>query len=216
MTDHNDFDSRPAGLALAASAGAGLFLMLHHPTSFDGTDDERLLADMANGVVHGGMIAVLLAMAVGVDALTRRLGPVTASTAAGRIIFTSGVAAEIGAGLVNGFVMEGVLASTPAGEGQAAVMASLWTLNQALAVLGIVGIGIGAGVLAIQMVRGSRLMRAASAVGMAMAIGAPAWALAGDGTLELVPAVVSMVMVSIWSLLVGVALLDRDKSRPWA
>jgi hypothetical protein len=210
MSDPNDFDTRPAGLAMTASAGVGLFLMLHHPTSFDG-DDGHLLADMANGVVHGGMIAVLLALAVGVDALTRRLGPVTASTAAGRILFTTGVGAEIGAGLVNGFVMERVLAATASGEGQTAAMTSLWMLNQALATMGIVGIGLGAGLLAVRMVRAGRMMRVAAAVGVAMAIGAPAWAVVGGGTLELVPAVVSMVMVSIWSVLVGAFLIGRDK-----
>lgn len=211
MTDHNDFDARPAGVAMAASSAAGLFLMLHHPTSFDGTDDGRFLTDMANGVVHGGMIAVLLGLAVGVDALTRRLEPVTASTAAGRIIFTTGIGAEIGAGLVNGFVMEGVAASIPAGEAQTAAMTSLWMLNQALATMGIVGIGVGSGLLALQMARGGWLMRVAAAVGLAMAIGALVWAIAGDGTLELVPAVVSMVITSIWSILVGAALVGRDR-----
>jgi hypothetical protein len=216
--NHTDerIDSRPAGVALAASAATALFLMLHHPTSLKGPDDGLLATDMANDLVHGGMIACLIGLGVGVDALCRRLGPDRPSVAAGRGVWNLGAAGLITAALINGFALGRVAAALPASEGRQAALTGLWTLNQVLGAFGLVGVALATGLLAVAMVRAGGLLRIAGAIGAAMAALGPVWALTTGGDLDLHAAVISMGLFSTWAGLVGAALIraPRRKETP--
>lgn len=206
-------DTRPAGVAMAASAATALFLMMHHPTSLNGPDDGLLATDMANDLVHGGMIVCLIGLGVGVDALSRRLGPDRPSVAAGRWVWNLGAAGLIGAALINGFALARVIADAPPSEGRQAVLAGLWTLNQVLGAFGLVAVAMSAGLLALPMLRTGSPLRIAAAVGGLMAATAPVWLLVSGGALDLHAAVASMTLFSIWSALVAIALIRSPRRK---
>jgi len=216
--NHTDerIDARPAGVAMTAAATTALFLMLHHPTSLNGPDDGSLATDMANDLVHGGMIACLIALGVGVDALSRRLGPDQPSVAAGRWFWSLGAASLIGAALINGFALARVAAGLPASDARQAALAALWTLNQVLGAFGLVGVALATGLLAIAMTRAGGLLRVAGGIGALMAVLGPGWAVTSGGDLDLQAAVISMGLFSTWAALVGAALIraPRRKEMP--
>ncbi|HEV7226943.1 hypothetical protein [Brevundimonas sp.] len=206
-------DVRPAGLVMTASAAAALFLMMHHPTSLNGPDDGLLARDMANDLVHGGMIACLIGLGVGVDALSRRLGGGKASVVAGRWAWNLGAGGLIAAALINGFALARVAAALPPSEGRQAAMTALWTLNQVLGAFGLVTAALATGLLAVSMVRVGGLLRIAGAVGVVMAVLAPIWALTTGGDLNLHDAVISMALFSAWAALAGAALTRAPSTK---
>lgn len=124
-------DDRIAGSALLATAALSIVAMAHHPTSAQ--------ARSLTGIVHGALLLLVVSMAFGFAHVARRRGIGRPSILAGLIAYGISVVANIGAGLINGFIVPTLAARGDIGRD---VFLFAWEANQALATLGVVATGV--------------------------------------------------------------------------
>lgn len=204
MTRHQ---TRADGVIIAAATGLALVLMLHHPTSFDsGRDDGLLLGDWSNGAVHAVMIGCLLALAIGLDGVRRRLDPVRLLTRSGALLLGAGFLALCGAAVVNGFATGRLLASTADPVIREAGVRAFWALNQSLTALGTLLVAAGAAAWAPGLCRLSVAGRVAAGLGVAL-LGLATWHTTTDGDFGLHVAVAATAAFALWSLAVAAAMI---------
>ncbi|MCL4865764.1 MAG: hypothetical protein KJZ47_07705, partial [Gemmatimonadales bacterium] len=139
---------RPAGIAIVVGSLVSVFAMGHHPSvSSGGTEAVAEAAREAAvaGVVHGGLIAMMVAMAYGLWVFAERLGLSAGIVRLGAVSYVLGLGAMLGATLISGFIVPG-LSNHYAGGGadlgtmEAArhLMTFGFVANQVLAKLGAV------------------------------------------------------------------------------
>ena len=130
MTDVADQKGadRIAGGALILGSLLSVFVMAHHP---EHVDPNGLV-----GLVHGAMIALMSATAFGFAHFALRRGAARPEILAGLIAYFIGLAADLGAGTINGFVVP-ALATHGATLSGRDVFLLAWESNQALARLGV-------------------------------------------------------------------------------
>ncbi|MES2443039.1 MAG: hypothetical protein V4574_09430 [Pseudomonadota bacterium] len=120
-----------AGAVLILASLASVLMMAHHPSNAH---------DLALGqFVHGAMIAIVGATALGLVHFAWRLGLDRFDVLAGLIAYGIALSGHIGAATINGFVVTSLVAR---GAGDPAVFAFAWEANQALARLGVVASGV--------------------------------------------------------------------------
>lgn len=115
---------QPAGSLLIASGLLMTGLMAHHPTAASG-------AAMI-GWLHGAAMAAMLLMLAGFALFVRWRA--TSLALVGLVPAIAGAAAGLAAGVINGFIVPSLL-----GNGVTTYADLLWTSNQKLAEIGIVG-----------------------------------------------------------------------------
>lgn len=140
-----------AGL-LVGTGIAAMVLMSQHPTGEDS-------AVMISGV-HGALLLVLLVQAA---ALLAVLGAEGLRRLSASIFYGAGLFATLGAGALNGFVFP-VMRAYPEGEIEHEIFDLIWAINQVLAELGVIGIGIAYGLWSIGLWKGGRKFIAASGI----------------------------------------------------
>jgi len=119
-------EGRIAGWLLVGSAALAVLLLTQHPTEADGPM-------LARGV-HGGILLLMLAQAIGFTLLIRARRGVW--DVAGSPVYALGLIAGMGAGMVDGFIVPATLEHFPRAENPALFQA-LWEVNQALAPAGV-------------------------------------------------------------------------------
>lgn len=210
MTQNTDTDGRTGGGLMLASTLLALFLMMHHPTSLHGPDDGHLMSDWSNALVHGGMIACILVLMAGASVLPRRLGERHLSVRAGAMAFNGGMAALIGAALVNGFTVPRILAAAANHELARLQASPFGALNQVLAFFGMILIGLACALWAVRMLRLGMATKAAGVLGIAVAVLSGWWLIHGHGDFSLYPAVIALGVFAIWSLIVSTQLIRGE------
>lgn len=199
--------NRADGAIVAAATGLALVLMLHHPTSLQtGHDDGLLLGDWSNGFVHAAMIGCLLALAVGLDGMKRRLDETRILTRAGALLLGAGFLALAGAAVVNGFATGRLFAATSDPVIREAGGRAFWALNQSLTALGTMLVALGAAAWSPGLWRLSRVGRIAAALGVALA-GLAVWHTTTDGGFGLHVAVAATAAFALWSLAVAAVMI---------
>jgi hypothetical protein len=144
---------RVAGWVLLVTAALSVVIMAMHPTS--GTHDHAEFVDRmgrglpGNTFVHGSLITLLLMMGTCLLWLRDLLGPSRPLVRAGMVALTVGLAGNVVAGLVNGFILPNVAARyvgiDEAGlEAVWPVMALCREVNATAARVGIVGLSLSA------------------------------------------------------------------------
>lgn len=155
------------GLVLIVAAAATVAGILHHPTGHGATGEELAASLVQAGpmlrLVHGAMIALLLAMSYGVTAHARRLGLDRDLVLLGLITFIAGILVMMPAPLLDGFVIPDFAARA---ERSADVMAafpavSLFAMDMLLAFAkaSSVLISFGIALLSLAMMRDRGAMR---------------------------------------------------------
>jgi hypothetical protein len=183
-----------AGIVLIAAAAASMLAMAHHPTS--------LRAGAMIGIVHGVMILVVGAMLYGFAQFARRRGLGRPAVLGGLIAYAIGVAANVGAATINGFVAPALAAHAPAVHHDLFVLA--WTANQALAALAVTAIGVAYALWSLDLLRTNRLI---AALGL-LAGGVPALLLIGGWIdMHLHAAIAVYAGQALWAALVGWLML---------
>lgn len=201
MDERNEaFEGRFAGVLIIAVTLGALVLMMHHPTSIGGDDDGLLLRDWSNAGVHGGMIICLFGFTFAFAILARRLGEEHLGVRAGGMAFTGGMTALAAAALINGFVVGGL-------EGWLPGLLAWVLLNQTLALLGMALVSAATALWGLRMLPLDGLNKVAGSLGVAMALLAGWWMLAGDGRFGLFPATCAMVAFAAWSLIVATQMI---------
>ncbi len=197
MTDEARSE-RAAGIALIGAAALGMLAMAHHPSS--------LRAGMLVQFVHGAMILFAGMMAFGFTHFARLRGLGQPAVLAGLVAYAIGNFASIGAAVVSGFAAP-ALAAEGAGHDALDI---LWAINQALAKLGAVAIGVAYVCWSLDLWRRSRLVALAGL----LAGGVPALLLAGGWIgMHLHAAILVYGAQFLWAVLIGWLLL-RGSLRP--
>lgn len=212
MTTKTYPDDRNDGVLIAGATLAALFLMLHHPTSASGAgEDGHLLSDWNNSLVHGAMIACLIALSVGLDGVRHRLGERALLTRAGAILIGAGFLALAGAALVNGFATGRLAAQTTDPAVHDAGGQVLWALNQSLTSLGSLVVAAGAAAWAPRLWRLGVAGKVSAALGVGMA-GLAVWWNATDGGFGLIVAATSLAVFALWSLSLAAVIVIGPKA----
>ncbi len=144
---------RAAGWVLLVTAVLSVVIMAMHPTS--GTHDHAEFVDRmgrglpGNTFVHGSLITLLLAIGICLLWLRDLLGPNRPLVRAGMVALVVGLAGNVVAGLVNGFILPNV-AARYVGIDEAG-LAAVWPVlalcrevNATAARVGIVGLSLSA------------------------------------------------------------------------
>jgi hypothetical protein len=139
---------RAAGIALIGAAAASMLGMAHHPTS--------LRAGPLIGIVHGAMILFIGLLAFGFTHVARRRGLDRPAVLAGLVAYGIGAFADIGAAIINGFAAPALAAHAPNASHDLFDLA--WSLNQALAKLGVVATGAAYTLWSLDLWRRSRVV----------------------------------------------------------
>ncbi|MBT8432661.1 MAG: hypothetical protein KJP27_09245 [Altererythrobacter sp.] len=122
---------KTAGAMLTLSGLGSIGLMAVHPTS-------NSPSTVISGV-HGSLLIVMLVQA---SALLWLLKAKTLRDLAASVFYSVGMIATVGAGVLNGFLFP-MLKSYQEPPMSDELFALVWSLNQVLAELGVIGVGIG-------------------------------------------------------------------------
>ena len=197
MRDEEKGSARTAGLTMASAATLSVLAMAHHPTGMHGSGGPAQL-------VHGVMIAVLLAMLAGFARFAARRGLNRNLPLAGLVAYSASAAAHLVAATINGFAVPALAARGVAHD----VLALAWEFNQAFAGLGVYLTSAAFLFWSLDLVlRGPGSNRALGVVGLAAAT-APAVALAaGAISMDVHGAFIVYAAHAIFTALVGAQML---------
>lgn len=196
-----DRTDRVAGGILVLASLASVVMMAHHPSHAG----QGLL----NQIVHGAMIAIVGATALGLVHFARRLGLERLTVLAGLIAYGIALFADIGAATINGFVVTALAAR---GEGDHAVFAFAWEANQALARLGVVATGVAFLLWSIALVtRAGWFGRALGGLGIAAGIVPTVLLGSGMLTMNLRGALLIYAGQAAWIALAGLYLWTEPR-----
>lgn len=191
---------RVGGAALILSAIGTVVAMGHHPS---GAHSGAL-----GGVVHGAMIALVLAMTWGFIQFALVRGIWRPLVSAGLLAYGVSLFGHLGAATINGFVVPAL-----ADRGHGAVSHDLflfaWTMNQSLAKLGVAMTGIAFIAWGIDLLGDrSRVTKAVGGLGL-IAGAVPATLLLSGivSRLDVKAALMTYALHAAWAALVGIQLL---------
>jgi hypothetical protein len=122
MSNERQARMRAPGIVLIAAGAITVAAILHHPTG-DGDTNEEFVASIVQAgamlrVVHGAMIALLLAMAYGVAAYALRRGLGRPLPLAGLLTFLTGILVMMPAALIDGFILPDFAAQAQANNAE--------------------------------------------------------------------------------------------------
>jgi hypothetical protein len=217
--------SRLSGGTLIAATALEIVAMAHHPTISTPSIAEAVsqIAQRRElaGIVHGVLMALMLVIVYGLSEFALRRGVARPAIRAGFIAYCCGVLVMMGAAMVSGFIVPGLMALTPhASATDLAINAQLLmlcrVLNQSCANVGAVALSAGIAFWSVDLWRReSGWRRGLGMVGIA--VGAlPAAALI-LGALHLNVQGMSEVVLlqGLWTCGIGAGFLSNPKSG-WA
>lgn len=206
---------RLPGLVLIGAAVATIVGMLHHPTGHGSTGEELAESLVQAGpmlrIVHGAMIALLLAMTYGVTAYANRRGLDRPLVLLGLLTFVAGIFVMLPAPLLDGFVIADFAAQA---QGSADVMAafpavSLFAMDilLAFAKASSVLISFGIALLSVGMMHDRGATRWLGIVGAITALPGASAILVGHLQLDRQGMTLMVVCWSVWFVGLGVQLV---------
>jgi len=210
-----EVSGRLPGLVLIGSAAAAIVGMLHHPTGHGATGAELAESLVEAGpmlrLVHGAMIALLLALTYGVTGYAIRRGLDRPLVLLGLITFVAGIFVMLPAPLLDGFVIADFAAQA---RGSADVMGafsavSLFAMDMLLAFAkaSSVLIAFGIALLSAGMMHDRGLMRWLGIVGVVTALPGAIAILSGHLQLDRHGMTLIVMCWSVWFVGLGVQMV---------
>jgi hypothetical protein len=205
-----------AGAVLLAATLLEVLAMAHHPsvhTPDVATAIERIarLATL-DGWVHGVVLSAMLAIAYGLFEFTLRRGALRPWMRAGSLAYGAGVIIMMGAGLVSGFILPGLIASTPhvsatdlAGCAQMLILCR--ELNQSCANAATVAISAGIVFWSIDLLRERGLLRALGLLGLLAGLLPAAALISGSLRLDVHGMSEVVWLQALWNGAIAIALI---------
>lgn len=218
MATDADVSPRARALAGAVLIGAtvlSIVAMAHHPTAHGSAPDQMIGALVRIGgpsrIVHAAMIATVLATWLALGEYSAWRGRDGAVRIAERL-YVFGVAAMIGAALVNGFVVDALAgralqAGPDATREASAVLPLAWAVNQALAGFGVFMLSGGVAAWSLELWRtASPLARVTAGYGLVMTTSLCLAFALGAFRLDVQGMASVVVAQGLWYALVGLLL----------
>lgn len=218
MNDKGLASMRAPGIVLIAAGAITVAAILHHPTG-DGDTNVEFVASIVDAgatlrLVHGAMIALLLAMSYGVTAYVLRRGADRPLALAGLLTFFAGIIVMMPAPLIDGFILPDFAAQAQA---NAEVMAAFPAVSRfamdmllAFAKASSVLISLGIVLLSLGMMHERGVMRWFGLAGVIGVLSGALAILAGGLQLDLHGMTLITVVWCAWFVGLGV-LLVRGK-----
>lgn len=207
---------RAAGWTLIGASILSVALMARHP-SVGAHGIAQALAEIVaesgeTKVVHGGLIALMLALLFGFLGVCERVGPRLVGVRLGAIAYSVGILAFLGAAALSGFVVPGLAARYASGtddELQSArgLLALCHLGNQSLAAIGTLATSAAIGLVSLRWVRQRGALAAIGALGILVAAAAIAGILTGHLRLHVHGMGAVVLAQSAWSVAAGALLL---------
>ncbi|MEQ1818318.1 MAG: hypothetical protein ABL871_06875 [Terricaulis sp.] len=210
-----EVNGRLPGLVLIGAAGATIVGMLHHPTGHGSTGEELAESLVYAGpmlrLVHGAMIALLLAMTYGVTAHANRRGLDKPLVLLGLVTFIAGIFVMLPAPLLDGFVFADFAAQAQrSADAMAAFPAvSLFAMDLLLAFAKASSVLISSGIalLSVGMMHERGAARWLGIVGVITALPGGIAILAGHLQLDRQGMTLMVVCWSVWFVGLGVQMI---------
>jgi hypothetical protein len=208
---------RPAGFVILAGSILSVFAMGHHP-SVSGSG-AAAMAELAREaalarLVHGSLIALMVAMISGFWVFAERLDLSSGVVRLATVSYLVGVGAMIGAALISGFVVSG-LGAWYAGAEPAAIEAASHLMvfghasNQALAKLGVTAMSAAILLWSVRLTRRTGANRAIGWLGVAIGLVPPVLLAADQLRLDVAGMGGVVIAQGVWNLAIGVQLIRR-------
>lgn len=193
---------RVTGFGLCGAAVVTVLVMSHHPTGLHGMSGD-------GDVVHGTMIILLAAIAVGLFHFALRRGLNKLWILAGVVAYAISLGAHIGAGTLNGFVAPAVAARGSAAVGHDAFLL-IWETNQSLARIGVYATGAAFTMWSFDFLRRAGTMnRLTGMVGLLSGLPPAILLFTGVMDMNLRGALAIYAAHAVWVALVGVQFIRR-------
>lgn len=209
---------KTAGIVIVASALLTIFAVAHHPMLRAKTPESVMAGMVAlapiDMVVHGGLIAIVIALIAGLAVFTVRLGLNEQSAIAAFVVYSLGAFAVVSAALIDGFLTPAIAfhyehshaLELRQGIGLL-VLASL--AIQVLTKFGLLAMSAGVLFWSIVLLRRTRIIMGIGILGVASALGVAA-VLAFSGAFLTPPILGVIVLVqALWYVAIGVALVQK-------
>jgi len=216
-----DPSGKTAGIVIVASALLTIFAVAHHPTLRAKTPESVIAGMVAlapiDMVVHGSLIAIVIALIAGLAVFTVRLGLNEQSAIAAFVVYSLGAFAVVSAALIDGFLTPAIAfhyvhsqaLELRQGIGLL-VLASL--AIQVLTKFGLLAMSAGVLFWSIVLLRRTRIIMGIGILGVASALGVVA-VLAFGGAFLTPPILGVIVLVqALWYVAIGVALVQKRLS----
>lgn len=221
MTSEVRTTDRVAGWSLVVGTALSVFAMAHHPSA-GATGTAARLAEMAreatlSGVVHGGLIALMVLVLFGLVGLAGALGFGLGRVRAGLIAYSVGVVCMIGAALVSGFIVPGLATSytgsAEAIEGLVPVFSLCFRANQALAQVGVVAQSVGLFFWSLVLLERPSWVRGVGLLGLAVGVLPILGLLSGRLHLDVHGMLAVVVAQALWTMGTGIWLILEGRKR---
>jgi hypothetical protein len=211
-------DGRAAGIAIAFCALVTIFAIAHHPTVSARAPAEALTEMVklagADRLVHGTLIAIMGVLLYGFAIFSIRRGLHRQTSMAALIAFAAGIAAVVGAALIDGFLTPAIAeryagAATDAIKTVVPVLVAGALMIQILTKFGFVAMSIAAAFWSADLVATPGVVRATGIIGFlsgVVAIGVLVFA----GHLNPHSLSAIALVQAIWYLAVAVLLFRRQ------
>jgi hypothetical protein len=211
-------DGVVAGAIILACGVLSLLVVAHHPSIHTHRPSEILGAlatlNAANEIVHGLLIAFMLALAFGFSIFTLRQGVHYLTSIGGLVPYLAGVAAFVAAALCDGFFtsLYASANSNATGPTLAAVLAVLSGgagFIQVASKFGLVAMSLGIFVWSIGLLRTPGVVRYAGVAGLVAAIVPAAMLMVSFHLLTAANITLAIVPQAVFHALIGVLLIGR-------
>lgn len=211
--------STAPGIILLVASLLEVLAMAHHP-SVDTSDISQAVAQIArfsavSGVVHGGLITLMLLIAYGFVDFTVRRGLQRPLIRAGAIGYGCGVLAMVGAALVSGFITTGLASLAPHGTAvdlqiNRQLLLLCRVLNQSCANFAVVAMSAGIVAWSLDLCGNAGARRAVGVFGCLVGL-VPALALMfGEIHLDVRGMTEVVVAQAAWNIAVAVLMIRRE------
>jgi hypothetical protein len=211
-------DGAPAGIAIAIASLATLVSVAHHPTmskALKPTDAIPAIVALsgADRLVHTIVIGTMLALVFGFSVYALRRGLHRSAVIGGLVAFTFGIAATIGAALIDGFLIPEIASRYVDATAELMVQGAVQLQTCALAIqvatkAGFVGMSLGIVLWSADLIFDKGILRIAGVVGLLAGI-VPVYLTLSGGYLNPHSLTIVIAIQTIWYLTIATSLLLR-------
>ncbi len=207
-----------AGWIILVSSFVILFVMAHHPTISSGSDQDQLQEiireSATNSMVHGIMIFLVGLLWISFLLYSQRRGFDKVTIMIAAVSFSIGSIAFIGAAIINGFAVAGVVehfmsASEEELSNLKAIRLFSWEINQALANLGVAASGVALFFWSLNILNHELSARFVGLIGVFIGLGMSVAIFTGWLHLHLTGMTIAIAAESIWFVLLSIQLIKN-------